>query len=141
MTSIYDGDIALVSTADGADLTFENGQGRMDAGLYTAVYAAMFTRRGWWGNRVVDEDEQLGSRIDELLERNLTNRVRLDFIEEARTALAWLVTEGIAESVEVDASIVAPGVLAAEITVAQPGEETPATLRYRLNWDALRSQL
>ncbi|MFW6312270.1 MAG: phage GP46 family protein [Spirochaetota bacterium] len=132
----YDGDIALISSNDGGDILFESGQARMEQGLFSAVYMSLFTESGWWGNRVLAEEERIGCRIEELRSRTLTNSTRLDFIAEARNALAWMVDQGIAGRVDVDAAIVAPGMIGVIVTIHQPGSETPQSVRFGLSWDA-----
>jgi len=137
--SDYDGDVRLSHTADGGDIEFSFGQPVMDRGLWTAGYISLFTDSGWWGNAVSDEPEKIGCEIGSLSEGTLSNQTRLDIAEEARSALEWMVEQGIAKSVEVEAEIVNPVTLAILVTVTEP-DGNVQDLRYLTNWEAMRSQ-
>lgn len=111
----------------GADLA-------VDDGLETAVIISLFTdrradpdnplpdesgdRRGWWADAYPRiEGDRIGSKLW-LLSRekqlqSVVNRAR----EYAREALAWLVDDGIARRVTVEAEIVRTGVLGLGIVI------------------------
>lgn len=125
------GDVKITPTDDGGALVFVAGQPEMDAGLGTAVYLSLYTSRGWWA------DPDLGSDLESLEARPLTNQTRLDVIEAARLALVWLVDEGIASAVDVSAEIIAPSVLALIVRVTEP-TGTATAFRYRINWLAMQ---
>jgi hypothetical protein len=44
--NVYYGDIRI----DHDGITWVNGQPKMDAGLWTAVYLSLFTDLGWWAD-------------------------------------------------------------------------------------------
>jgi phage gp46-like protein len=130
----YDGDVKLYPSADGGDIAFEAGQPYMDAGLETAAYISLFTAV-YWGNAIAAESEKTSSQIETLFRRVLDNRARLDAIEYAKAALAWMKTDGVASEIAVDASIPQPNRLQLVVMITEPtGAET--TLKYALNWQA-----
>ena len=138
----YDGDPKLQESGDGADLVIMDGQPEMDPGLQNAVYISLFTRTGWWGNGVATDDaERVGSSFEEIQSRTLTNATRLDAEELARQALAWMVTEGLAQSISVSGSIPRLGVLGLAVTIQQPNEAGAVTVRYSINWAELSAQV
>jgi phage gp46-like protein len=129
-----EGDPKLFNAGDGSELVISGGQPVMDTGLENAVYLSLFSAP-WWGNAISEPAEQLTSRFEELNTRTLTNQARLDAGEFVRQALAWMVIEGIAQSVTVNASIAAVGVLALVITIQQPDDAT--RIKYKINWQRL----
>ena len=119
-------DLALTSTGDFAP----------EAGLETAIIISLGTdamardddelpdgtddRRGWWG----DLAEQPGGPRDEtgsrlwLLDRAVMTQETLRRAEQyAADALAWLVTDGVAERVDVTASEIQPGAIGLAILI------------------------
>src|SRR5690606_7684743 len=88
-----------------------NGHVALDGSRETLVFVSMFTdgraaeddgiraKRGWWGN--VDAERTIGSRIwiDEQSSTGVTalRRIRTS----AMSALAWMVEDGLAQSVDV----------------------------------------
>lgn len=134
----YDGDIMLYPTQDGGDINVPNGQPDMDAGLWTAVYLSLFSG-AWWGNAIATQAGQFVASLEELM-RTDSNQTRLDVEEAARTALRWLLDEGIAVSVEVQATIPAAGYIALAVTIAEPAAE-PTVLRYKINWAGQRAAM
>jgi len=133
----FDGDVRVVNSEDGGEITFEHGQPLMDEGLETAVYLSLFSSPGWWGNSLSTQGEQLGCTLEDLRNGTLSNKVRLDAEETCRKALAWLVSEGVADSVTIVASIPRADLLGLVITIKQPATGQ-ATLRYAVNWKAQR---
>lgn len=133
---ILDGDVRLQHTDDGGNIEFVAGQPVMDQGLGTAVYISLFSG-DWWGNAISGRDEKLESELDNLYERTLNNKTRLDAEEYARKALAWMTRSGIAKEVKAEASLPAVGWLGLVVTITQP-DGSEAELRYQVNWAAQR---
>ena len=127
-----DGDIRVTPTLDGGRIDMTGGQPAMDPGLMTAVYLSLFTEPGYWGASLLPV--AVGSGIPALFDEPLTNATRLAVIEAARNALAWMIAQGVAESVEPEATITGPGSLSLEIAIQQPAPASPLTLRYRMSW-------
>ena len=130
----FDGDVQLKWTDDGGDITFSSGQPIMDGGLTTSVIISLFTLPGWWGNEIGDDDEEIGSKLLEALDKTLTIQVMQDTEEAARLALAWMVTQGVAESVKVESAIPRADFLALKITIQEPGADNPVSQRFTINW-------
>lgn len=121
-TSTLDGDVLLLA----GDLLAENS-------LQTALLLSLFTDRratrdelerfggddprGWWGD--VDAQvpgDQFGSRLW-LLEREVDTDETLNRARAyAEEAVAWVVEDGLAESIPVAAEYLRPGVLALQIS-------------------------
>jgi len=118
-------------------LAMDGGALAQDDSLDTAIILSLFSdrraraddelpdnsgdRRGWWGDLVPPvEGDQIGSRWW-LLRRekntlNTLNRAR----EYALEALQWLVTDGLAAKVEVEAEAVRREVLGVRVMVTLP---------------------
>ncbi len=127
------------------DWLMNGAQLAADDGLKSAVIISLFTdrraadgdvlptddsdRRGWFGDDYSPVDgDQIGSHLW-LLSRE---KQRATTLERARAyaaaALSWLKEDGIARSIEVQASWVRPEVLQLEIQIARPNG---TTARYR----------
>jgi len=131
----YYGDPKVYHTDDGGALVFHGGQPDMDGGLWTAVYLSLFTDRGWWG------DPAIGSDLGLLDDSALTNATRINAIEEAKRALAWLKDKGIASEIEVDAEIPQPGMLTLSVVISEPGKMKAENRRYEIPWHAMKEAL
>lgn len=121
----------------GGDLVMEDGDLATDAGLYTAILISLFTdrraepsdelpdptggRRGWWGDAVDDDGDLIGSRLWLLHRRKATPETRRLFEEYTREALAWLITDGVAEKLEVQAWWKSMGLLVVDVLITRPG--------------------
>lgn len=121
-----------------------------DDGLETAVILSLFTdrqaqpddplpgreddRRGWWGDAFPDvPGDRIGSRLWLLWREKQTsaNLVRAELY--ATEALAWLVADGVARSVDVVASIPRNGVLGLDIAISRPASP-PVKYRFDRFW-------
>lgn len=111
-------DVKLSVSDYGADLALEGGDLASEAGLRTACLASLFTdarapdgtatpddttRGGWWADT---PEDSWGSRL--WLERasKATDATRQRLAVGAEQALRWLIDEGVAESVLVEAELV-----------------------------------
>jgi len=139
----------------GGDIGIENGDLRRDASLRTSVLLSLFSdrranpeevirfggddARGWWGDGFAEvKGDQFGAKLwllgrEKVLPETL-NRAR----EYTREALAWMVEDGVADEVLVDAAWLddlvprAPrGVLALGVEISKP---TDVPERYALVW-------
>jgi len=153
----YDGDVKLIPTEDGGQITIQSGQPVMDDGLETAVIISLFTdrrardddelpdpnnpdKRGWWGDLVAEvEDDQIGSRLW-LLERSKTTPdVLVKAKEYAEEALDWLISDGIAKRGEVEVERQNPGGndrLAILVKIFQSDEAGEIALKFNTRWEA-----
>lgn len=146
-------DLALIPDADFAcDLAIAKNDLATDDGLETAIILSLFTdrraseedvmplgesdRRGWFGDAapVVDGDK-IGSRLWMLTREKQTAETLARAKEFCVEALAWLVDDRIASSVEVVTEYYAPGVLAIGVTVNKPDTD-PVLFRWNYTWAA-----
>ncbi len=132
----YDGDVKLIPTDDGGQITIEKGQTVMDDGLETAAYISLFSG-DYWVNAISERDEKCESKLESLFSRNLDNQTRLDAEEYALQALAWMKRQGIAAKIEAEASIPRTGFLGLVVRIYQP-DGTVAEFRYQINWENQR---
>ena len=163
--SSFSGTAALLPTLDAllafdevllaGDISIEAGDLARETTLQTAVLLSLFTdrratsdelarfggddARGWWGNELAEvEGDEFGSKLWLLAREKVVpetlNRAR----EYARQALAWMVEDGVAASVSVEAAWldslmarVPRGILALGVEIAKP---TDVPERYALVW-------
>lgn len=134
-------DLALSWSPDGADLVIENGDLSLDDTLLPAVLVSLFsdgrapTRegtpvldqdlRGYWGE---ESGDPYGSLLWTLWRDKATRETAARARESAEVALAWLVSSGIARSVEVEASYIAQGVLLLQVRLARGSARRWASL-------------
>ena len=101
----------------GADLLAEDG-------LDTAILVSLFTdarvredelppghtwRRGWWGDGVDDEPDITGSKLWLLRREKATQQVLVRARGYIREALAWMIRDGVAVSLNVDTQLFGAG--------------------------------
>jgi phage gp46-like protein len=121
------GEAALRRTATGALA--------QDDGLATAVLLSLFLdrragpddplpdgtdRRGWLGDALAEDADRIGSRLWLLSREKQVEETRRRAEEYAEEALAWLVEDGLAESVAVSAAWAGIGWLDLRVTIT-PG--------------------
>ncbi|MDP1960871.1 MAG: phage GP46 family protein [Reyranella sp.] len=147
-------DLALFwdATLGAADLAIEDGQLVVDAGLRSAIVISLFSdrradeadplpsggvdRRGWWGDMAPSvAGDQIGSRLW-LLSREKRTPILLTRIREyCQEALAWLVADGLAAAVTVEAAFSGATAVAIGVSIARP--DGPARQRYDFVWETL----
>ncbi len=139
-------DIALIQQADGTfDLALDGPDLATDDGLHTAAILSLFgdarahadddipdgtaDRRGYWADTYAEIAGDVWGSRQWLLGREKQIPATLARAREyAEEALRWLVDDGVARSVSATASVLRPGVLALEITIARAND---AVARYR----------
>ena len=89
------------------------------------------SRRGWWGDAL--NPQPIGSRLWLLDREKQQSEVVARAREYAAEALAWLKAEGIADRIDVDASIVSPGMLGLFVSLFRAGS-APARYRFEFAW-------
>ena len=133
-------DIAVVwiATSAALDLALVDDDLSTDDGLATAGLLSLFLDRraeveddlpvagdvrGWWGDQFSEvEGDREGSRLW-LLERGKVDGETPGFANDlVSAALAWMVADGVAERVEVDA-FAEGGALCVPVTVFRPDDE------------------
>lgn len=123
-------DLALSYDADllAADLMLDGARLATDDGLATAILVSLFTdrrarpddrlpdretdRRGWWGDAfppaIAGEGDRIGSRLWLLYREKSTDETLERAKDYVREALQWLVDDGIAASIEIEARWLEP---------------------------------
>lgn len=134
------------------DFAMSGGALSADADLETAVLISLFTdrraeaddllpdraasRRGWWGDAFAKR--RIGSRLWLLSREKQLREVVSRAKEYAEEALAWLVEDGIARRVAVQAEVVRPGMVGLAVQIERT-QAQPERFRYELAWKQLRS--
>jgi phage gp46-like protein len=156
-------DLALhfASGAWSADLSIVAGDLATDDGLRTAVIISLFTdararaddplpqadadRRGWWGDcGNADPNDRTGSRLWLLTRAKAVPVTAIRARDYCREALDWLVEDGVASSVDVEATLAlvnaarASAALLIRVTIVRP---TGARLAIDYLWDAEANRL
>lgn len=145
-------DIALVWHEVGADIAMAGADLQADDGLRTAVIISLFTdrraepddvlpdgsedRRGWWADAYPDiEGDRIGSRLWLLHREKQLPSVLARAKEYAEEALRWLLDDGIASAVRVQAETVRQGLLGLRIEIERPSR---AVVEYKFQslWEA-----
>lgn len=115
------GDVKLFQTGDNGEIEVERGVVTMSGGLETAAYLSLFGGADWWANLSESQPaRKYNSETEALLESIPTVSVNLRRVEQAATRdLQWFITEGVATSVTVNASIPALNKVKLEIQIDQ----------------------
>ena len=87
--------------------------------------------RGWWAD--ADNGYQIGSRIWQYSRATRTTATRLALIDACREALAWMIEEGVASAVAVDAYYVGDSGVQLTVNLTQ-SSGTLASLKYQFLW-------
>lgn len=138
-----------------ADLLLDGAALATDGGLKSAIILSLFTdaaaatddilpdddsdRRGWWGDAVPPHGlepgrDRFGSKLW-LLRRAKILPVTLERARLwATEALQWLIDDGVAAALSVDAVIVAGDALGLQVTVTRSPATGGASLRYDFVW-------
>jgi phage gp46-like protein len=144
------------ATEGGADLAYESGSLREGDELASSVFASIFCdaaasdvdpipkgtpRSGWWGDayEVENAGDQWGSRLWTLERWPLSEAVIPVAIEMIEESLAWMIDDGIAESVTGVAEIYAghPNTLAIGATIKRPSEVAPTFVGF---WNSVTGE-
>lgn len=138
-----------------ADVRVVGGQVDVDDGLETSLIISLFSkgrarvddelpygdtsRGGWWGDTYSDvAGDRIGSRLWLLDREKQLPEVVARAREYAREAVQWLIDDGIAEAVEVEAEVVSQGVLGIGIKVIRPSNARQFRFQYAWAGQAAR---
>lgn len=141
------GDVLLEQTTDDGEITVVNGVVTMSGGLETAAYLSLFggnedddgrpeNRKTWWGNLLeVDPAKKYVSETQHLLQAIPATSANLRKIEDAaKNDLNWFLTNNVASSIEVFASIPALNKVGLTVNINAQGEESE--FNFTENWKA-----
>jgi phage gp46-like protein len=144
-------DIALIPVQGdfSADLAVLGGDLQSDQGMNTAIIISLFSdaragdddalpqenadRRGWWADAYSPiPGDVTGSKLWLLYRAKQTADVLVSARQYALDALGWMLTDGVAASVDVVATFPQRGWLALGVTVQRPSG--PGRLHYDYVW-------
>lgn len=131
-------------------LALENGDLKFEQGLETACIISLFSdqriteeelppglssKRGWWGDVFPEiEGDKIGSKLW-ILNRNVNSLATVAQLETlAKESLAWMIEDGVATAIEVEASINENNPSQSDISV-EITRPTGETDRFGLIWD------
>jgi phage gp46-like protein len=139
----------FISYESGADWLLQQPSLSGDDGLDTAVILSLFTDarakegddvpdptdlRGWWGDAFAAKTgDRFGSRLWLLGRRKQLPATLSEARGYAEEALAWMVKDGIASRVEVDAFIPRDEMLGLAIAIYKPNGD-PVRFRFETLW-------
>lgn len=134
------GDLFVAGMNDGMEIELDpRGNPILTGGLDSSVYLSTFVGP-WWGNRVADSDERFTSTVIAAMSNLLTLGAVRDVVAGVRAALNWLVVDGAAQELSVDAEIHDRSRLDLLITITEPNRRR-TTYRYGLNWASQSIQI
>lgn len=129
-------DILLFQTDDGGEIEIINGFVTLTDDLQTAAYISLFGGEFWFANDLQETDAaKIESQTQKAINETPPGSGGLLIIEDAsRTDLAWLVTENLASSVDVVATLTG-STLDLEVSIEYDNAET-VVLNFEQNWSA-----
>lgn len=133
--SIYQGDPRLFLDENGSFLEFKGGQPVMDQGLENLALISLFTRRGWAGNVLFqDQSQQIGSDFEATAEQPITIQTINDVTDAAEKALESDAFGNVTISVENPSGYKTD----VKVTIEHPGQDIQELLisKNGLNWVA-----
>ncbi len=137
-------DLFITTPVEGMDLVTGPGDLVQDLGLQSAILLSLFCDardedvpagmdpRGWWADA---DGDQWGSRLWSLSREVASSEVAERARQTAEGALAWLIEDGVAESVEVVAELTTPGRLELDVQITR-GRAT----RWQHLWEQLNTE-
>lgn len=143
-----EGDILLLSTENGGDLSFFDGLIEMTGGFETATYLSLFggniddngteltKSKEWWGNKLEtnNEDRKLVSRTQNALRGLPATPANLNIIQQLILLdLNWFIESNIVEIIQIDLSIPAKNRIKIEINMLKD-EKLLFNTVYEKNW-------
>lgn len=138
------------NAAGHADLSFSGGQLVTEPGLITAVLISLYTDKrdpsrpqgdqgGWWGTALDEDGYEMGSLLWTLRREPPTERTRQRAQTYAEDSLAWMLRDGIAETVTVTAAWARPQPNIARLDLAVDIKRPNSAAVERLGvWEAFR---
>lgn len=127
----------------------ELGDLKGDTGLETAVIISLFSdkrvtpsevppgltsQRGWWGDLVPEiEGDQIGSKLWTFSRSKVTLETVAQMETEVKNALNWMLTDGVAESIDVVGSIDEFKRIILAISIKRPSDQQAD--KFGFAWD------
>lgn len=129
------------------DIVIEDGDLKADNGLETAMLISLFSdrrvtkeelppsetdQRGWWADEISEPlDDKIGSILWTTERSKITEGVSNQIRDAVRDSLAWLLEEGIAETVDVTSAIQNEQIVATAKITRPAGDDIP----FKFVWD------
>lgn len=145
-------DIKLYQTEFGYDIALSSKNDfELDEGLETAIIVSLFcdrrvradelppeetSRRGWWADSLNDDKDQTGSKLWLLQREKITSDVLSKAKQYAQEALEWLVTDKVAQSVDVQVERL--GLYQIKITVEIARLRDQISQKFAYVWEGVR---
>ena len=143
-------DVGIFFVNNCFQLVIEDGDLKGDDGLETAVTISLFTdrraridelpegtslRRGWWGDLFpTTPGDQIGSKLWTVIDRGKVLPEIIPVVEAAaRESLDWMIREGVASAVSVEASIDDINRLNLAVSIVRP--EDLSENRFAFLWE------
>jgi phage gp46-like protein len=145
-------DIALTWDLEqgSADFSIADNDLERDEGLETSVLESLFTdrraedgdvlpagetdRRGWWGDAFpIVAGDKFGSRLWLLARATQTQDTLTRARDYSLEALAWMLEDKLAESVEVTTAFSSRGVMTISLAITRPKAD-PVQYRFQYTW-------
>lgn len=126
---LFTGDPRIFISENGASFKFSGGQPIMDGGLENAVIISLFTRPDYWGNLIVnDPNKKIGSDFEEvaMLPVTVSNLNKLQ--RSAESALKWMKTAQIADSITVTVNNPSAYLREIEVLITPFGSDNPSKI-------------
>jgi phage gp46-like protein len=139
----YTGDPLLTDLGNGGDLDIRDGQPVMDKGLINSAYLSHFIEPEWWGWSSDPENKQVinSGNLMAMTERaTLTPAILNDAVAAAKKDLSWMISDGVAKSIECSGSIIGLGLMGLVDTITEM-DGTVQEARWRLNWAAMKESV
>ena len=146
------GDVLVKQTNDGGEINIEGGLIEMTGGFETAFYFALFggnqdddgsqnNKNIWWGNLTEENpDFHYRSQFQYLLKTLVPisgNLVRLE--NAAKKDLDVFIKQGVADSIDVNISLIETRKIKVEINIVADGENIE--IEFIENWKAMEKEL
>lgn len=134
----FQGDIAVKITEDGAKMKFINGQPVMDQGLENAVLISIFTKKGYWGNTLINEEsKKIGSDVEKTALEPIVSIQSVNNMTDAiDKALSWMTDTKLSQDNDITVINPSSNNLRATIKITPPGRDSQTLLFLKngLNW-------
>lgn len=132
----FQGDLAIKITEQGATMKFIDGQPVMDQGLENAVIISLHTKKGWWGNALIkDENKKIGSDYEQI---RITVDVRTinETRDDADIATKWMKDVKLASKIDIVVTNPYFNWIKTQLAIYPPGKDIQELLFFQngINW-------
>lgn len=149
-------DVALVWDNEKgiADFSVSDNDLLKDEGLKTAVYMSLYTdqraavddplddpedRRGWWGDALETDGDQIGSRLWLYYRQKITTYTLAKIKEAIEDCLQWMIDDGVAADISVIVERYELDRIYTEIKIYRESGST-LTIKYDDLWEAMEAE-